>query len=334
MRGEASRSAQHSRHSPHSPDAWARVVAAAAAEGKVVAYANSVEQVNARLKADFERAYPHLELDLRRVFGRPILDRLESERASGVDGADVAITELLPWLAARAAEGALHAPCGPASNAWPAEHLLRGAAPVLALDLFVILYNRNLVTEPIASYRDFLRPELKGRFSAPVLSSTAEIAWFDWLEETEGSEFLARFAAQRPRQGWKLSALPAARAVAAGELAAASFGLLPIARPMQDAGAPLEIVVPEHSMGLRFAGGVLGWAKRPNAGLVLLDYLMSHRGQSAWCGEGTSASPLPGIPGALDAKSINAYDAARYTPEFIAAYREKWERLFGKHPEH
>lgn len=312
---------------------WGEIVAAARVEGRVVAYANSVEQVNERLKADFQEAYPDIELDLRRVFGRPILDRLEGERASGADGADLVITELIPWLEACAREGTLRPPCGPAAGAWPVQYLLSGMVPVLALDMFVILYNRELVEVPIRSYRDFLRPDLKGRFTAPVLSSTAEIAWFNWLEETEGSEFFTRFAAQRPRQGWTLSALPSARAVAAGEIAAASFSLLPIAKPMQEQGAPIEIVIPERSMGLRFAAGVPVWCRRPNAGLVFLDYLMSRRGQAVWSGKGTSASPLAGIAGALDARSINAYDATRYTPTFVTEYRRKWEALFGVFPE-
>ncbi len=312
---------------------WQEVIAAARREGRVVAYANSVEAVNQRLREDFGRAHPDIELDLRRVFGRPILDKLDAERASGSDGADVAITELIPWLVERSQEPALKIPCGPAAASWPAAYLLNNAVPVLALDMFVIVYNRDLVREPITCYRDFLRADLKGRFSAPVLSSTAEFAWYHWLEETEGSDFVNRFAAQRPRQGWKLSALPATRAVAEGELAASSFSLLPIAKPMQEAGAPIEIVVPRKSMGLRFGGGVLGWSLRPNAGLVFLDYLMSRRGQAAWCGNAHSASPLPGISCPLDAGSINAYEAGRFTPEIMREYRIKWERLFGTYPE-
>lgn len=318
-------------------DRWEGILVAARREGRVVAYANSVEQVNARLRADFQDLHPHIELDLRRVFGRPILDKLEAERDTHADGADVAITELIPWLEARAQEGALKRPCGPAVSEWPAHYLLHDSVPVLALDMFVIAYNRNLVVEPIAGYRDFLRPALKGRFSAPVLSSTAEVAWYHWLAETEGEEFLARFAAQAPRQGWKLGALPATRAVAEGELAATPFSLLPIARPMQDAGAPIEIVVPKPSMGLRFSAGVPRWSHRPNAGLVFLDYLMSRRGQAAWCGKGrlaTSASPLEDISGPLDAATINAYDAARFTPQVVREYRAKWEALFGTYPEH
>lgn len=314
-------------------DDWEGVLAAARREGRVVAYANSVEAVNQRLRDDFARAHPDIELDLRRVFGRPIADKLDAARAGGGDGADVAITELIPWLVERSREAALKIPCGPAMKAWPAAYLLDHAVPVLALDMFVIVYNRTLVTEPITGYRDFLRADLKGRFSAPVLSSTAEFAWYHWLEETEGSDFIARFAAQRPRQGWKLSALPATRAVADGELAASSFSLLPIAKPMQEAGAPIEIVVPRKSMGLRFGGGVLGWSRRPNAGLVFLDYLMSRRGQAAWCGKAHSASPLAGISEPLDAASINAYEAARFTPETMREYRSRWERLFGTYPE-
>ena len=81
-------------------------------------------------------------------------------------------------------------------------------------------------------------------------------------------------------------------------------------------------------MGFQRGGAILGWGKRPNASQVLMNYLMSARGQAAWNGQGDSASPLPNIKGSLNAKSIAAYDAARYTPEVIKAYTERWNMLF------
>ena len=72
----------------------------------------------------------------------------------------------------------------------------------------------------------------------------------------------------------------------------------------------------------------LAHAKRPNAALVFVDYMMSRRGQTAWNGSGESASPLAGIPGSLDAKTMQPWDPFRYTPEFQKAYLAKWNKIF------
>lgn len=199
--------------------------------------------------------------------------------------------------------------------------------PVLSLEPFVIAYNTNLVKTPVTGYADFLRPEFKGRkFAAPILSSTALIAWFDWLEKTQGSAFFNAFAAQEPRH--YTSSIPGTQAVASGEVLAAILSTPASIFPLTAQGAPVKMVVPTPSLGFRWGGAILGWGKRPNASHVFMDYLMSPRGQAAWNSRGDSASPLPNIKGSLDARSIDPFEPAKYPPEVVKAYTEKWNKLF------
>lgn len=315
------------RAQPVAPAEWTRINDAAKGEGRVVLYTGLVASMTDRLKADFEAVNPGIALVSTRVVGSAILPRLDQERAAGADGADVAIAVETVWMEDRARENALRKPVGPAAATWPQDFALRGVIPVLSLEPFVIAYNTNLVKPPIATYADFLRPELKGRkFAAPVLSSTALIAWYDWLEKTQGSQFFQAFAAQLPRHF--TSSIPATQAVASGEVVAAILSTPASIFPLTSQGAPVKMVVPSPSLGFQWGGAILGWGKRPNASYVLMNYLMSPRGQAIWNGRGDSASPLPNIKGSLDARSIQAYEPAKYTPEVVKAYTERWNSLF------
>ena len=93
-------------------------------------------------------------------------------------------------------------------------------------------------------------------------------------------------------------------------------------------GAPIKVVLTNPSFASSDAMVVLAWAKRPNAGLVFLDYFMSRRGQTVLTGGGDFASPLSGIPGSLDMKAMNSWDPMKYPPEVTKPYIEKWNKLF------
>ena len=86
--------------------------------------------------------------------------------------------------------------------------------------------------------------------------------------------------------------------------------------------------MPIPNLGTYYEVAAFGWGKHPNAALVLLDYLMSRDGQTAWHGTGDSASVLPDIKGAVLADGMVAGDGARYTPEFVTNYRNRFLNIF------
>lgn len=300
-----------------SPPSWKAVQTAAQKEGKVVIYSQVQVPVLTRIKADFEKANPGITLEFVRMAGTPIIAKVEQERKSGADGADVLQQTEMLWFQAQAKEGLLRAPSGPAARNWPAEAMRAGVAPILALEpIGLIVYNTNIVKSSITGYADLLRPEFKGGIGViePGLSPSG-VAWYDWLEKTQGAGFVAKLAAQSPRQ--YTSALPSTQAVASGELKVSTWGILSASKPLLKQGAPITIVLPKPGLAVIHGGAVLGWAKRPNAAMVLMDYLMSERGQATWAREGEYASPLPGIPNALNWRALTPFDQAHYTPEVI-----------------
>ena len=306
---------------------WKLVQIAAIKEGRVILLGNPVPAVLARLKADFDKSNPGIVLEYTRISAPPqLLSKADQDRLTGADGADVVLTAgERPWFEERAKNGQLRKPSGPASRNFPAAFMIGGMAPILALEPLLIAYNTNLVKTPVTSYADLLRPEFKGRMGTAAISGGLITAWYDWLEKTQGADFLEKFAAQSPKI--YAGAVPNTQAVASGEIAATAFSNPSTSRPIMELGAPIQVLKPNPAFGISYGGAIVAWAKRPNAAAVFMDYLMSPRGQATWSGGGDSASVLPGIPGSMDAKTINPVDPVPYTPEVVKAYIQKWEKL-------
>ena len=303
---------------------WDRIVAAAKKEGKVVIYHIMVPPVVARVKADFEKAYPGIVLEESRVVAAASIARLDQERSTGADGADAGVLAELAWVDARGKEGTLKMPVGPSRN-YPADYLIAGgAAPVVQLDPFVMVYNTNIVKSEIKNYRDLLKPEFKGKLGSTEAFSAITLAFYQWLEKTQGADFLPKIASQGIRL--YAGAVPATQAVASGEIAVSMYTVTSVVQSLAEKGAPIKTFVPSPNVATSNVAAAFGWAKRPNAGLVFLDYIMSPRGQTVLHGSGTSASPLPGIPGAMSAANINTVDIRSFTPDFVktgtARFRE------------
>ncbi len=305
---------------------WTDIVAAAKKEGKLVLYSATVPALLNRLRIDFEAANPGIQMEVARMDSGPMLPRLDMERQTGADGADMMISTELGWLARREAEGALRKPSGPDVDNWPKQFLSDGGVAVLALEPLILAYNTDSLKTPVTSFQDLLRPDLRGRIGTSTLAATTLIAWYDWLEQTQGPDFLAKFAAQKPKL--YAGAVGNTQSLASGEIVATAFTNTSVSLPMIDQGAPIKLVYPNPGFGIRYGAGILAWGKHPNASLVAMNYFMSRRGQTTWAGPGGVASPLPNIPNTLDARTITPFDPLKYPPEAVKAYTEKWNKLF------
>ena len=306
---------------------WQRIVAAAKSEGSLVIYHQAVAPVLDRVTKDFMAVYPEIKVEIRRLI-TPVthMQAIENEKATRIDGGDVTQYANAIWYRDKAQENFFIKPVGPALADYPKEHLLYGQVAVVAVMPFVLGYNTNLVKTPITNIRDLLRPELKGKIGSSDLVAETVYAYYDWLERTQGADFLPLLAAQNP----KLTAgvVPLFQALAAGELAAAAWGIHAIANGLIAQGAPIKVVQTNPSFASADVVAALAHAKRPNAAQVFLDYIMSRRGQGAWNGTGETASVIPGIPGSLDARTMQPWDVFRYTPDFQRAYKAKFDKMF------
>ncbi len=309
------------------PAEWNKILEAARKEGKVVVYTTTAPAAHARLKADFDKAFPGIVLEPVRLIGAQINVKLEQERQiANVDGGDTMITSEIGWSIDATKKGWLKVPVGPAAAAWPDAYIKQGAVPLLGVNPFVLVYNTKLVKTPPTSYQDLLKPEFKGKIGMASLVADVVIGWYDWLEKTQGPGFLAKLAAQEVKM--YPGAVPPTQGVASGELLVNTWTVFAVTNPLIDSGAPIKTVVTSPSYGASYAGGIVSWSKRPNAALVFMDYLMSPRGQAVFVNNGELASPLSGVPGSLDIKSMTLHDSEKYPPEVQNAFKEKWNGIF------
>lgn len=310
-------------HAQSAPAAtWPAVVAAAKKEGRVMLYWGGTPQALNRVAAGFKAAYPDIAIEFFRATGGALMTRIDQERSAGLDGADVWVGGEAQWALARDKEGRLLKPAGPATQNLPARFMLAATVPIVGIEPFLIAYNKTLVAAAPTSYADLLKPEFKGKLGMSELSSTALVAFYDWLEKTQGTDFLAKLRAQNARVSGNVVTL--AQSVASGEFAAAVTGILTATKPLVDAGAPIAYTLANPGFGTSYIVSAMGWSQRPNAALVLLDYIASADGQNAWHGKGEGVSILPGVQGAALASTITTWNANDYPPEFVTKYRERW----------
>jgi len=309
---------------PEVGDSWDDIVAKAADEGTVSLYSAQAPQTVERIADCFRKEYPDISIDVVRGTSGDLLTRVDQERASGSDGADVWVTTELAWFKSRSEEDALLEPRGPAKESWPSEYL-DGPTVIGGVEPLVISYNTDLVKNAPTGYDDLVSSDFKGKLGTSELAATVISAWYQWLEDNQ-SGFLKDLAAKKP--GLYVGSVPISQAVASGEIAASTYGIPTAVQPLIDEGAPIKYVVPEPSFGVSYGIGALGWAKQPNGALVLLDFLMSPVGQQCWHGSGESASPLPDIKGALDIKSMEPWKYSDFSEDDERKLTDTWNKLF------
>lgn len=305
---------------------WAKVVAAAKKEGRVSFYGSTPVQAGQRLLAGFKKAYPDIAIDYTRLSSGEMVTRIDQERAAGADGADVWLGAEVLWFQARDKEGRLLKLVGPNAADWPKQYWRSPNSVAIGIEPFVMVYNTKLVPVPPKRYADLLTPEFKGRIGANELAASSVVAWYDWMEKTQMPDYLTRLKSLNVKL--YASAVGTSQAIASGEIVATpGTATVTTTKPLMDQGAPINYVRPVPAFGFEYAAAAFGWSRRPNAAVVLMDYLMSVDGQTLLYGTGEGASPRPNIPGSMPASEIQVFDASKYTPEVVKTYREHWNRI-------
>ena len=308
---------------------WPAIVAAAKKEGTVFFYGTMAVPVLQRLADGFRKVYPDIKVELTRMNSGPMMSRLDQERSSGVDGADLTIHTDYGWFQDRAKEGKLFKPVGPSMNGWPAAFFYEGSFFAGSYEAFVLAYNTRLVSNPPRTYSDLLKPEFNGKLGIPQVPAAIIIAWYDWLDKTQGMDFPSKVMAQNPKVF--ISSPPLAQAIASGEIAVSLVNNPSSIKPLQVTGAPISYTVPNPAFGFATYVATVGWSKRPNAGLVFADWLQSRDGQTVWSGTGESASALKGIPGAFETTgTITFYNPNEWPPEAQKRYVERYNQVYKK----
>ncbi|MET0767376.1 MAG: extracellular solute-binding protein [Aeromicrobium sp.] len=281
------------------------LVEAAKAEGSVMWYTAYAED-RARHAADAFTTEYGIPVEIVRMPSPTLIQRYQAERDSGAHVADlIDYSGADPFLSAEEGEFVVLADSAlPSVEAWPTDQIAGGVAPRLSLEPLGIAYNTDLIArnEVPTEWTDVVAPAMRDGLAHPNWDSPSYLKLLELLDDEFGDDFLAEL---RSADGTIYEGgLPAMQAVAAGENTlllptAASFVL-----PLQNSGAPVDFAVISPTIGIEVYAAVPEKAPHPNAGRLLLDFLMSVPGQ-AEISQNQSVSALPDVPNSLSAKGVD-----------------------------
>jgi iron(III) transport system substrate-binding protein len=305
--------------------------AAAQEEPQLVVYSSQAPDPLAKIAADFEAAYPGVDVEAIRGIDGDLIPKVETEHQTGQVVASMFITASPSWVIPKAEEGGWFiAPDGPEllgeGDYDAAQYVHEGNYFEVGAAVLSFGWNSDLYEPGIEDYPDLLDPELQGRLGVPEPSSPSIVDFYLWMEETFGEQYVEDLAAQEPQI--YASAVAIGEALAAGEVAASPYIAPSTLIPLADQGAPVDFgISPEGAWGARYFGVILEGAPAPNAAQLFANYMVTEAGQAAVMVN--AGSVLADVEGTLISNDqVREQDISKLTPEAVTAYQEKWNGLF------
>lgn len=307
--------------------AWDAIVEKAYEEGRVNVYNAASEQQNERLTEAFTEKYPGIKLSITRG-ATELPERVSAELNSGSDGADVLMYSDPNWFV----DHAEHlAPIeGPSVDGWKEDWwaVPEKAIQVTALPWSMIVWNTDTFPDGFDNYEDLLDPSVKGKLGTRSEISPSVAGYLEHLETELGADYLEGIAEQGPK--FYPSGVPLMQAVGSGEIGVANLGVPATIADLQESGAPIDFTFADPGFAYTHGAAAFTESKRPNAGQVFIDFVMSEEGQAAYNGDGQGGAGREGVDGALDMEGYAMLDTTKFArPEVLAEWNRKFEEYFG-----
>ena len=318
-------------------------LAKAEAEGEVVFYTHDGEAAAAAVVAAFGKDFPKIKGSYIRAQNGALYSKLLAERSAGRFGADVVQFSDVGTGIDFQKRGGYDIHPLPESAAYDPLYLGDGSGGasnayfVAGVSFAGIAYNTDKVAAADAPkvWKDLLHPRWRNAMSTKqVTSGTQFVQWYE-LRKLYGPDFWKEFAKQRPRgfdsrvQLFDRLAKGDDRICALAEYAGYAL--------YKQKGAPIAFVTPPDGLPASpFVAGSVSKAPHPEAGRLLLDWLMSKRGQTFYQDEPQlfygsvrkDAPPMPGNVTLRDFKLLVPTDM----PDYLAsrdAFNKEWNGMLG-----
>ncbi len=312
----------------------AALIAAAQKEGHVVWYTTQILNQFARPAADaFQKTYG-ISVDVVRADASEVALRILNEARAGKVLADV--FDGTTAVVALKKAGLVLKWSPDSAQRLPSEDR-DGEGYWTGTNLYVITpgFNTDLIpkgSEPRA-YADLLDPRWKGRMvwnSSPAISASAGFIGVVLAEmgEDKGMEYLRALSRQNIA-GLQVAARQVLDQVIAGEFAIA-LGIFNNHAVISAAqGAPVAWIAMNPAMSVLSVVSVIKEPPHPNAGKLLVDFLVSEAGQKIY--RDADYMPIDAATPARD-ESLRPdgvkFRAISFTPERIVANMPKWSGVF------
>lgn len=307
------------------PDA--ALLAAARPEGAAVLFSSNNEEEVLPQLAEFEQA-TGLHVDYIRSTDTALLARIQLETRAGKQSWDLLNTpavELLPkeWLVAYAPPGAaaLFAQARDPENRWFGTHAI----------LHVPAYNTSKIKEADLprSYADFARhKEWEGHVAIDFTDRDWLSALVGFTGETQGKSLIRSIVGALHPALYK-GHLALARALGSGEYWLNLNNYANLVLNAQLAGDPVDFFVLDPVVATYGEAGVNAKAPHPNAGKLLLDFLISAKAQTMrtkWGRIPTRPDVATNPPGLMDRFKDKKLIRASLTAE----QDQRWQKIFNE----
>jgi len=255
----------------------AALLEAAKKEGEAVFYTPLNINDSRLLLQRFEQRYPFIKTDLLRMSAEPLLNRIFTEDRAGRNVVDVINNTMInPLKKARLVQ--------PYRSPEHAAYLQQFKDPEgywasVNNNYYVLGYNSRLVSakEAPADWQDLLNPKWKGKIGM----DQEEYEWFGATMEIWGRERALKYHRALARQEiqWRKGHTLISQLIAAGEF---PIGIVYAHRieSMKKAGAPIEWAKTSNPIFVALSPtGLAAKAPHPNAGKLLLDFMLSFESQ-------------------------------------------------------
>jgi iron(III) transport system substrate-binding protein len=204
----------------------------------------------------------------------------------------------------------------PEAAAWPKGALTETTVAAGRVP-YVLLWNTNDIPQGLKGWTDVLDPKLKGKvlISDPRVVTEAN-GFYVLMRRIYGDDFIRKLGTQLG--GVSPSANPGAEQIAAGADDAYVPGSFQTYTDLKAKGAPLAIAIVSPTAGSSFNATLVSKAPHPHVAELLLRYIMTPVGQTAY--NAGAFSVLPNVPQTTrlpEMEIISGEEIARQRPEII-----------------
>ncbi len=294
-------------------------------EGQVTFY-NSHTWFKTFVK-DFEKKYPFIKVSEWRNDSKNLIRRVTEEFKSGRFLVDVVETtpEVMGLLKK---DGAFQEFYSPEARFYPDDVKAKGKNGLFYLgdrETYNSLgFNTTLVpaSEAPRTFKDLLNPKWKGKMA--IAGTSTGVRWIGGILDSQGREFLDKFAEQEVRVQ-DIAAAALAGLVVSGEVPLSPTIFDANVSVAKEKGAPIAWRALEPVVTTVGYSALTVKAPNPHAALLLLDFIHSKEGQQAIM-KGGLWSPRDDI-GSIDQKFKKNYLDEKYSIEELETKFVQWEGL-------
>lgn len=303
-------------------------------EGKVTLYTGQPIDRVQKIVDGFKAKYPGIDVDFLRADTRKYAQRFESETASGRHVADAILATTITTH--RWGEKFIEAYISPEAADYPPELMdPMGLSNTFGINTTSFAWNTDRVKEDEVpkTWDDLLDPKWKGKIGMQDPTGrggayTWTVTMYERWGEAKWLDYLQRLAAQEPKYGRYMQVR---EMVMSGEVALHFAAYPDFTEPVKKKGAPVDWAAPSEVVFVGLSTNLSKNAPNPNAGKLLIDYVLSDEGQKLLGETGMIPAKPEFRPGAfqrLNTVTLLPSKLAKEvkSPEF---FRDKLREIFG-----